>query len=133
MAKVVKEMTVAQLEQALDKKRTKLDTLLGRREQLQKQLDRVDKQIQGLAGRVPLEGVPRRRRRPKNDRSLRAVVLDLLTRNKKGLSISELHERVEETGYKSRSNNFRNVLYQCLYNTEGIVHEKETGRYVLKS
>jgi len=134
MAKVVKEMTVAQLEQALQKKKGRLDALVGRREQLQRQLDKVERSIEDIAGRGAMEGdLRKRRKRPKNAQSLRAIVLDLLTKNKKGLSISELHERVEGTGYKTRSRNFRNVLYQCLYNTEGISHEKETGKYVLKS
>jgi hypothetical protein len=135
MAKVVKEMTVAQLELALQRKKRRLDSLIGRREKLQRQLDRVERMIGDIAGRGAADGDTRtkRRRRPKNKRSLRSLVLDLLTKNKKGLSISELHERVEGAGYKTRSRNFRNVLYQCLYNTDGISHEKETGKYVLKS
>ena len=134
MAKVVKEMTVAQLELALQRKKGRLDSLVGRREKLQRQLDRVERMITEIGGRGAAEGDKRsKRRRPKNKQSLRSIVLDLLGRNKKGLSISELHERVEGAGYKTRSRNFRNVLYQCLYNTDGISHEKETGKYVLKS
>jgi energy-converting hydrogenase A subunit M len=126
-------MTVAQLEQALLKKKGKLESLLTRREKLQRQLDKVQRQIDGIAGRSTEGGLRRRkRRRPRNTNSLRAIVMDLLAKSKKGLSISELHERVEQTGYRTRSKNFRNVLYQCLYNTDGIAHEKETGKYILK-
>lgn len=133
MAKVVQEMTVAQLEQALHKKKGKLESLLTRREKLQRQLDKVQRQIDGLAGRSTEGGMRRRkRRRARNAKSLRMIVMDLLGKSKKGLSISELRERVEQTGYRSRSKNFNNVLYQCLYNTDGIAHEKETGKYVLK-
>lgn len=133
MARVVQEMTVAQLEQALLKKKGKLESLLTRREKLQRQLDKVQRQIDGIAGRSGDGGMRRRkRRRPRNTKSLRTIVMDLLGKSKKGLSISELHERVEQTGYRTRSKNFRNVLYQCLYNTEGISHEKETGKYILK-
>lgn len=134
MAKVVQEMTVAQLEQALLKKKGKLETLLARRDKLQRQLDKVQRQIGGLAGRSEEGGGTqrRKRRRPRNAKSLRTIVMDLLGKSKKGLSISELRERVEQTGYRSRSKNFNNVLYQCLYNTDGIAHEKETGKYILK-
>jgi hypothetical protein len=133
MAKVVQEMTVAQLEQALLKKKGKLESLLSRREKLQRQLDKVQRNIDGLAGRSAEGGMRRRKRRPRNAKSLRTIVMDLLGKSKKGLSISELRERVEQTGYRSRSKNFNNVLYQCLYNTDGIAHEKETGKYILKS
>ena len=77
MAKVVKEMTVAQLEQALQKKKGRLDSLIGRREQLQRQLDRVERLIEDIAGRGAVDGdLRKRRRRPKNAQSLRAIVLD---------------------------------------------------------
>ncbi len=133
MPRVVKEMTVAELEKALTTKRGKLEKLLGRREKLQRDLERVERQIRGLAGRVAGEGkVRRRRRRAKNEKSLKTYVTELLTRNKKGLTMAELQDRVLEGGYKSRSRNFRNVLYQTLYNTSGISHDKETGRYLLQ-
>jgi hypothetical protein len=36
------------------------------------------------------------------------------------------------TGYKSGSSNFKNVLYQTLYNDSKIVHDRKTGNYRLK-
>lgn len=135
MPRLPKEMTVAQLERALENKRSRLSELTTKREKLQKQLAKTESEIASLAGRGVAEGtgVRRRRRRPKNAKSLRAYVLEILGRSKKGLTIAELDDRVQATGYKSKSRNFRNVLYQCLYNSEEIGQDKETGRYVLKS
>lgn len=135
MPKTPREMTVAQLERALEKKRSRLEMLTTKREHLQRLLARTEAQITSLAGRAAADGgtVRRRRKRPKNTQSLRACVLDLLSRSKKGLTIAELHDRVQAAGYKSKSRNFRNVLYQCLYNADEVSQDKETGKYMLKT
>lgn len=133
MARPSRELTLAQLERALEKKRSRLQLLQSRRETLQQQLARVESQIAGIAGRGAAPGgVYKRRKRPKNAQSLRAYVTDVLTRNKKGLTLAELHEKIAETGYKSKARNFRNVLYQCLYNSDDVQLDKSTGRYGLK-
>ena len=134
MPKLPKEVTVAQLEKALESKRSKLHELTAKREKLQRMLAKTESQIASLAGRAAVEGtgVRRRRRRAKNAKSLRAYVLEILGRSKKGLTIAELDDRVQATGYKSKSRNFRNVLYQCLYNSDEIGQDKATGKYVLK-
>src|SRR5688500_3669097 len=108
MARPTTGMTVAQLEQALHKRKAKLELLLARRTKLQRSLEKVQGQILVLAGRGASEDGDvrrRRRRRPKNEKSLKAYVLDVLGRNKKGLSISELDQKVQEAGYKTRSKN----------------------------
>jgi hypothetical protein len=126
-------MTLTQLERALEKKRSRLQVLQSRRDSLQQQLSRVEGQIAGIAGRgASPGGVRKRRKRPKNTQSLKAYVDDVLARNKKGLTLAELHEKITATGYKSRARNFRNVLYQCLYNSSDVQLDKSTGRYSLK-
>ena len=133
MAKTTGDMTLAQLEKELEKKRTRLDKLQSQRASLQQQLARVEAQISGIAGRSAGAGVVRKRRkRPKNSQSLKDYVKDVLSRNKKGLSLAELHEKLEQTDYKSRAQNFRNVLYQCLYNNDDFQQDKASGKYSLK-
>ena len=39
-------------------------------------------------------------------------------------NLADMADKVEETGYKSHSKNFRNVVYQCLYDTEGMPRQK---------
>jgi hypothetical protein len=130
MSRTQAGFSVADLERILEDRKTQLQDLAKRRDQAQKELDKLDAEIQDLVG--PGGNVGRfrkRRRRVKNEMSLRAVVLEILGKNKKGFTLADLAEKVSETGYKSASRNFRNVLYQCLYNTDGIVHDDSTGCY----
>lgn len=124
---------VGELERILEQRKTELQTLAKRREEVQAELNKLDREIQDLIGDGRGLGSLRRRRRkrPANERSLRAVVLEILGKKKAGFKLADLAGQVTGTGYKSNSRNFRNVLYQCLYNTEGIKHDSETGCYKL--
>lgn len=127
MAKSATGMSVAELDKILDERKHHLHELAKRREQIQKELDKVDEEIQGIVGVAAK--VTRPRKRPKNELPLRDVVVDVLSKSKKGYTLPDLEIKVSEAGYKSASKNFKNVLYQCLYNTEGIVHDEDTGCY----
>lgn len=150
MAKAGMELTVAQLEQLLAEKKGALSQLLDKREALQAQLAALDEQIASVHGSGSVSGSTvasanlamapaaaaakkgKRGKRMKNSVSLRDVVHDLLSKNKKGYSLAELSEKVLATGYKTGSSNFRNVLYQCLYNMKDAHHDEESGCYRLK-
>ena len=133
MSRAPAGFSVADLERILDERKVQLQDLAKRRDQVQKELDKLDAEIQGLVGVGGSVGKIRRsRRRVKNAQSLRAVVLEIMGKNKKGFGLADLAVKVNEAGYKSSSRNFRNVLYQCLYNTEGIVHDDATGCYRLE-
>ena len=134
MPNAPKELSVAVLERLLTKRRSLLDTLTRRRNQLRKNLEKIEQRIASLAGRNgggPGK-VTRRRKRPKNAKSLSQVVTELLSKNNTGYPLAKLSEKVLASGYKSGSSNFKNVLYQCLYNAPKIVHDSETGNYRLK-
>lgn len=135
MARVVEEMSVAELERALNNRKTLLERAIQKRDHLKSQLDAVDNDIAVLEGRRPAPGSfgPRHPAplRAKNAKSLHQVVTDVLTENKKGLPLAGLHNAVLETGYKTHSKNFKNVLYQCLYNAKEFEHDPGTGRYRL--
>lgn len=128
MAKTSPDLTVAELERMLNARKTALRDLLKRRAKVQKELDKVDAEIQILTGTT----ARRRGARTKNKRSLRETVLELLKKNKKGYSLAELSRIILDSGYKTTSTNFRNVLYQCLYNTPGVYHDESTGTYRFK-
>jgi chromosome segregation ATPase len=127
MSSTTAGLSVADLERILDERKSQLQELGKRRDQLHKELEQLDDQIQSLVG-IAGRG-RRRRRRIKNEASLRDVVVEILSKNKKGFTLADLQAKVGEAGYRSASKNFRNVLYQCLYNTEGIVHDENTGCY----
>ncbi len=134
MAKSVNQMSVGELEKALAVKRDKLDELMSERDQVLKDLDRIDGKIRDVGGKVSAKRAQGRRGpKAKNEKPLWGYVEDILGRTKKGLTIEELEQKVLASGYMTKSNNFRNVIYQCLYHAEEVTHDSSTGRYVIKS
>ncbi len=128
MTKAANDLTVADLERILNSRRASLRDLIKRRSKAQKELDKIDSEIQLLTGTSGRN----RGRRGRNKQSLRQIVLELLTKNKKGYSLADLSRQILDSGYKTTSTNFRNVLYQCLYNTPGISHDESSGTYRYK-
>lgn len=128
MAKSSADLTVAELERILTTRRSALQELNKRRAKVQKELDKIDSEIHVLTG----ASGRRRGRRTKNKLSLREMVLELLKKSKKGYTLADLSRTILDSGYKTASTNFRNVLYQCLYNTSGIYHDDSTGTYRYK-
>lgn len=128
------DLTVAELERMLNSRRMQLEDLLKKRSRAQQQLDQVNAEIAALTG--DRRGIGMRGKRGpkmKNQRSLREHVEEILAKHKKGLTLADLSAKVIESGYKSGSHNFRNVLYQCVYNTKDVYHDESTGTYKLKS
>lgn len=130
MAKDTTTLSLADLEKLIVERQSQVETLVKRREQLQAEIEQLDAEIQDCLA----TGSVRRRggKRPKNTASLRTVMLEVLAKNKKGLSLPDLAQQISDTGYKSNSRNFKNVVYQCVYNTENVVHDAATGLYRVK-
>lgn len=130
MAKDTTSLSLADLEKLIEGRRATLEELLRKREQLAESIEKLDVEIQDFL----TTGSGRRasRKRAKNSSSLRSAVLEVLAKNKKGLSLQDLAAEVKATGYKSHSRNFKNVVYQCLYNTDTIVHDNSTGLYRIR-
>jgi hypothetical protein len=129
-----KDLTVAQLERMLEKKRVRLENLVQRRAKLQKQLAKLEVSIVSIGGAVREGGKPRRgRKRPKNTKTLFEAVSEVLSHNKKGIPIKELAAKILEGGYKTRSANFENTVYQIIYNNrDKVAHDAKTKTYRLK-
>lgn len=133
---MARDMTVAQLERVLEKKRARLEKLVVMRARLQKKLALVEVKISSVGG-VQKERTARKRRggrkRLKNEKTLIQAVLDVLGENKKGLTIKDLADKVQQSGYKSSSANFQNTLYQCIYhNGSKLAHDPKTHLYRAK-
>ena len=126
-------LSVIQLERMLERKRTRLASLLKKRDRLQKQLTNVEGRISEIGG-APTTGAPNRRsrKRPQNDRPLKTVVMEVLTKHNQGLALKDLAAKVLESGYKSSSVKFETAVYQCLYNhTKDFRHDAKTRTYSL--
>ncbi len=134
MVKSASDLSVAELERILSSRKSKLDSLTKKKTKLQKDLTFVEKQISQLVGRQSAAAAVGRRKvlkRPKNAKPLSQCVTEILGKNKKGLTLAGLAEKVLELGYKTNSSNFNNVLYQCLYNSESFFHDEKSGCYRL--
>ena len=129
MAKGTTSLSLADLEKLMAERQAQVETLVNKREQLAGVIEKLDAEIQDF---LTSGGVRRRGKRAKNATSLRPVMLDVLAKNKKGLSLTDLAQQISDTGYKSNARNFKNVVYQCLYNTENVVHDEATGLYRVK-
>jgi len=129
---MAKDLTVAQLERILLRKKTTLENLLRQRTQLQKKLAQVERRIVEIGGG---EGTKPRtpRRRPKNSKTLLVAVTEMLSQHKKGLTLRDLASRLLASGYKTSSTNFQNTLYQCLYhNSDKLAHDAKNHTYRIK-
>ena len=130
MAKDTAPLSIADLERLLNKRRDNVQGLLERRKQVQREIETLDAEMQdAMNPNAPIGRIRRRGPRVKNETSLRTVIEGILAKSKKGLSLPDLVNKVTETGYKSNSRNFKNVVYQCLYNSKTIVQDEATGRY----
>ena len=136
MTSTLKECSVSDLERMLKTRKSELEDLIKKREKRLKELSLIEKRIKVLEGRKWAAG-PRKsrttRKRVKNAQSLRSTVSEVLFKNKSGIALDPLSKRIMATGYKSNSGNFKNVLYQCLYNNKEFVHDKKTGLYRVNS
>lgn len=130
-----KDLTVSEIQKLLDAKRSTLDILSKKRDRLLSKLSTVEARISRLAGN-PGRGQRRARKikgRPSNEKTLHAVIHDLLARNKKGYTLNDLSDKVLETGYKTGSTKFPNTVYQCLYHSQDTIYcDPETRCYRLK-
>ncbi len=129
---MARELTVVQLENILQKRKLKLEQLQKKRDRLRKKLADLERQIAEIGGAH--ERRPRkRRRRPKNPKTLLAAVIETLAQHKQGLILKDLAKKILASGYKTSSKNFQNTLYQILYhNSDQLVHDPKTHAYGLK-
>ena len=137
MSRAASNFSLAELESILDERKSQANELGKRRDELNKELAKIEAELHEIVGtkrkgakKGARKGV-RRGKRVKNERSLREILFELLAKSKKGVTLAELEVKVPEAGYKSSSKNFSNMIYQCLYNSEGITKDPETGCYTL--
>lgn len=128
--------TIAKLQSMLAQQQSKKKELLRERSKLQTQMEKLDRQIAGLDGGVVgsaggnAVGGPGSR--PRNEKSLVAVLEEVLAKSPKGLGVGAIAEAVQATGYKSSSANFRGIVNQTLIKAGKTFQAIERGVYALK-
>jgi DNA-binding transcriptional MerR regulator len=137
-------LSLAELERMLEGRRAELAELTERRERLAAELAECDAQISRLSGdrrrgrppKVAVRRKPGQRGRIRNQPPLKNVILDVLQKSKKALSVDEIMERVQASGYKSRSDEFRKVVYLNLFNLKKdgeVNHDPNTKLYSVRA
>src|SRR4051812_47603360 len=115
-------LSIAQLQRVLNEKKSELDKLYRQRNELQKRIGLVDKQIERVGGGVNgMRGFGRGMvggggagSRPRNERSLLDVIEGVLRDNGKPMKVGDIMDAVLGTGYRSGSANFRGIINQTL-------------------
>ena len=129
-------MTIARLESMLNQQRSKKKELLRERIKLQTQLEKLDRQIAGLDGGGGGGGGSgagyTSGGRARNEKSLVAVLEDVLEKHPKGLGVGEIVDAVQAAGYKSGSPNFRGIVNQTLIKEKKRFGAVSRGIYSLK-
>jgi hypothetical protein len=134
-------LSIAQLQRVLNEKKSEIDKLFRQRNELQKRIGMIDKQIERVGGGVNgLRGMGRGMgagggggpgSRPRNERSLLEVIEGVLRDNGKPMKVGDIMEGVLATGYRSGSANFRGIINQTLIKDKRF-GQVERGTYDLK-
>jgi len=126
---------IAQLERILEDRRTEVNRLERLRNELQRKLDGVERQIAKLAG--GLRGLRGRRgggggTRARNEVSLVEAIENAMRGTGKPMRVGDIVEAVTATGYRSNSANFRGIINQTLIKERKRFAQAERGVYQLK-
>lgn len=124
-------MTISKLESMLNQQRSKKKDLLRERAKLELQLDKLDRQIASLDGGSS-GGGGLSSGRARNSKSLVETLTEVLEKNPKGLSIAEIVEAVQASGYRSSSPNFRGIINQTLIKERKKFDAVARGVYTVK-
>lgn len=124
-------LTVSQLERLLEKRRSEVETLAKERRILQGRLDAVDAKMRTLAGNgggftMTAAG------RARNPVSLVTAMSDALAKAGTPLSVGEILNRVQESGYHSNAANFRAIINQTLIKERKRFNNTARGVYELR-
>ncbi len=106
-------LNIAQLQRALEDKRSELEKLHRQRSDLQKKINLIDRQIERVGGGMAL-GRKSGSGRARNAQSLTEAMEAVLRSTGKPLSVTEILEGVLASGYRSGSDNFRGIINQTL-------------------
>jgi hypothetical protein len=109
-------MSISDLERLIGKRRKVINRLQRKRATLMKKVGALDEEIRGLGGSVSMAGgvIISTGRRARNDRPLADVVLDVLQKAGQPMKVSDIADKVQASGYRSNSANFRGIVNQLL-------------------
>ena len=105
-------LSIPQLEQILQKRRSERQQLEKERSRLQRRLGELEAKIRALGG-----GGSRGRigtGRVRNEKSLNEMIVAVLSRTGKPMGVGDIEQAVRSAGYRSNSDSFRSIVNQAL-------------------
>lgn len=129
-------VSTAVLQREIERRRKELPKLIAERDALNARIA----ELEGLDAPAPpaktAKGPTKRKRRAKRTPAKRGRLslndaLAQVLQGKKSLSVAEAAEEVLALGYKSRSKDFRRLVYQTLYHGDQF-KKAGRGRFALK-
>ncbi|MBL4886107.1 MAG: hypothetical protein JKY95_16435 [Planctomycetaceae bacterium] len=118
-------LSVAEIQQMLKKQQGRVQQLQKKRAKLAEDITNIDAEIAELTGQGT--GV-----RFKNKYSNEDAICNVLSKYKKGLPLAELADAVLKSGHQTTSNNFKNIVYQCIHKSPRVTRDVKTKRYQLQ-
>lgn len=120
--------SISKLKSLLQAQENKRGDLMKERRKLQKQIDKIDRQLSGLTGGGNFGGA-----RVRNEKNLVTHMQEVLAKAPKGMSVADIVEGVRSNGYNSKSANFRGIVNQTLIKEKKIFSKTDVrGVYTLK-
>jgi hypothetical protein len=107
-------LSLAALQKMIQSRQNDVAKLTRKRDKFQKRVDALDAQIAALAGGAGGGGGGGRGSRARNDASLQDVIHQVLSKGGGPMSVGDILAKVEATGYRSNSANFRGIVNQTL-------------------
>jgi septal ring factor EnvC (AmiA/AmiB activator) len=120
-------LSIAQLEQMLQSRRSRLTKLQRERTRIARKLDQIDSRIRDLGGSIRGGGT-----RARNAQSLLSMIESTLkSAGGKAMNVGDIAASVLKRGYKTTSANFRGIVNQTLIK-EKQFQQASRGMYQLK-
>ena len=141
----IAKLTISQLMAEVERRRSRVGSLVAQRDDLTSQLEGVNAQIAelesigGMNGLVPRRGPGRpkgsgkghnRRGRRGNEKSLASVLQSVL--RGKTMNVADMAEAALKSGYKSTSKNFKTVVGLTLLKGKKMFKRVSRGQYTAK-
>jgi DNA repair exonuclease SbcCD ATPase subunit len=124
------ETELAKLRKEYAFRRTQLAQLMQRKKELQAQIQKIDIEIQAVAP-APAAAKSAKAAAPKPKLSLHEVLTQILAKSSRPLTAAELAAQVLQTGYETKSKDFKNVIWVSVGKMKNIQRVAGKG-YALK-
>ena len=125
-------LTIAELERILDRRRSELQKLNKERNNLRRELGGVDRRIAKLEGSMGGRRGMNGGGRARNERSLNDTIEVVLQQSGRPMPVGDIVDAVQRAGYRSSSASFRGIVNQQLIKDKRFT-ATERGVYGLKA